>query len=51
MDISFGLIIEDDCVFTKNFKEKLDLKLKNFLKIGIFTSNSCPKPGLELKEE
>ena len=28
MDISFGLIIEDDCVFSENFKEKLDSKMK-----------------------
>ena len=50
MDISFGLIIEDDCVFSENFKEKLDSKMKEFPENwDIYFPNSCPNPGFRTK--
>tara|TARA_A100001015_G_scaffold246610_1_gene283104 strand:+ start:201 stop:1046 length:846 start_codon:yes stop_codon:yes gene_type:complete len=50
MDISYGLIIEDDCVFAENFKEKLDSKMKEFPQNwDIYFPNSSPKPGFRTK--
>ena len=50
MDISFGLIIEDDCKITDKFKEKLDSKMKEFPENwDIYFPNSCPNPGFRTK--
>ena len=50
MDISYGLIIEDDCVFTDNFLVKLNEKMKEFpVDWDIYYPNSCPNPGFRTK--
>ena len=50
MDISYGLIIEDDCVFTDNFMVKLNEKMKEFpVDWDIYYPNSCPNPGFRTK--
>ena len=50
MDISYGLIIEDDCKITDKFKEKLDSKMKEFPENwDIYFPNSCPNPGFRTK--
>jgi len=50
MDISYGLIIEDDCVFTDNFLVKLNEKMKEFpVDWDIYYPNSCPNPGFRAK--
>jgi hypothetical protein len=50
MDISYGLIIEDDCVFTDNFIVKLNEKMKEFpVDWDIYYPNSCPNPGFRTK--
>ena len=50
MDISYGLIIEDDCVFTDNFLLKLNEIIKEFPKDwDIYIPNSNERPGFKLK--
>lgn len=50
MDIDYGLVIEDDCVFCNNFYKKLEDKMKEFpLDWDIYISNSKPNPGFRTK--
>ena len=50
MDISYGLIIEDDCVLTDNFLLKLNEIINEFPKEwDIYYPNSNSNPGFKLK--
>ncbi len=50
MDVSYAMIIEDDCVFTEKFIEKLNERIKLFPNDwDIYYPNSCPNPGFRTK--
>lgn len=50
MDVSYAMVIEDDCVFTDNFINKLNDRMKLFPKDwDIYYPNSCPNPGFRTK--
>ena len=50
LDISYAMVIEDDCVFVKNFTAQLQEKIKLFPPDwDIYYPNSCPNPGFRTK--
>ena len=50
LDVSYAMIIEDDCVFVDNFMQKLKEKMKLFpAGWDIYYPNSCPNPGFRTK--
>tara|TARA_X000000368_G_scaffold112523_2_gene87769 strand:- start:7412 stop:8260 length:849 start_codon:yes stop_codon:yes gene_type:complete len=50
MDISYAMVIEDDCVFVDNFIPRMLNKIKDFPSDwDIYYPNSCPNPGFRTK--